>query len=127
MSLDKAAIFAANDRKIEKVNVPEWGGDVYVRVMGGKDKDRFDTTFVSANGKANLANIRARLAVLTVCDANGQYLFDEGDAERLGDKSAVALDRIFEVARRLNGIGDSEIEDVAKNSGGDRQDERGTD
>jgi hypothetical protein len=34
----------------------------------------------------------------------------------LGDKSAVALDRVFQVAQRLSGIGQEEIEETVKNS-----------
>ena len=43
-------------------------------------------------------------------------MFTDRDVERLGKKSALALDRIYEVAQRLNGIGKKEIDELTKNS-----------
>ena len=40
-------------------------------------------------------------------------LFDDGEIAALGRKSARALDRVFSVAQRLNGIGVDQV-DVAK-------------
>jgi hypothetical protein len=38
--------------------------------------------------------------------------------EALGKKSAAALNRVFEVAQRLSGITDDDVEELAKNSVG---------
>ena len=50
-----------------------------------------------------MANARARLVVLCVIDAEGQRVFAAEDADLLGDKSAAAVNRIYEVAARLAG------------------------
>jgi hypothetical protein len=50
---------------------------------------------------------------LTVCDASGERLFADSDIALLGRKSARALDRVFSVAQRLNGIGAEQV-DAAK-------------
>jgi hypothetical protein len=41
---------------------------------------------------------------------------DEGDTFPLGGKSASALDRIFTVAQKLNGLRDEDVDELAKNS-----------
>jgi len=45
----------------------------------------------------------------------GDRLFADADIAALGSKSAKALDRVFAVAQRLNGIGSDQV-DQAKNA-----------
>jgi hypothetical protein len=60
-------------------------------------------------------------------DENGERLFQEEDTFPLGGKSAAALDRIFTVAQRLNGLRDEDVEELAKNSSGDQSEDSPTD
>ncbi|MEM6560042.1 MAG: hypothetical protein AAF656_00445 [Planctomycetota bacterium] len=118
--LTRDQIFAAVDMKREKVDTREWGGHVFVRTMSGTERDAFEREMLAAKeaGGNDLANIRARLAVRTVCDDKGKRVFTDADAEQLGRKSALVLDRIFETAQRLNGIGKKDVEELAGNSDG---------
>jgi len=115
MMLDRDTILAAQDLPMESLNVPEWGGTVHVRVMTGAERDAFEASLIAGGGKTNVANVRARLAVLCICDESGQRLFGDDDVTPLGQKSAAALDRIFTVAQRINHIGAHDIEDLAGN------------
>lgn len=117
-TLDKAAILAAKDMKLEALEVPEWGGTVYVRVMSGAERDSFeaDCTEVSRKGsKPKLENIRAKLAVRVLCDQNGNRLFADSDAAELGKKNSKAIDRVWESANRLNALRTADVEELAKN------------
>jgi len=67
--------------------------------------------------KVNLRNMTARLCAICIVDEKGKRVFSDFDAESLGRKSAKALDRIFDVAQRLNGLGADDIKEMAKNSG----------
>jgi hypothetical protein len=109
--LSKDAILAADDLPRETVNVPEWGGEVLVRTMSGTDRDAFEASLIEKDGR--MENVRARLVALTLCDAQGDRLFDDSQIVALGRKSARALDRVFSVAQRLNGIGVEQV-DIAK-------------
>jgi hypothetical protein len=51
---------------------------------------------------------------LTLCDATGNRLFEDAEITALGRKSARALDRVFAVAQRLNGIGIEQAETAKK-------------
>ena len=109
--LSKDAILAAEDLPRETVSVPEWGGQVLVRTMSGTDRDAFEASLLAKDGR--MENVRARLVALTLCDTEGDRLFDDSEITALGRKSARALDRVFSVAQRLNGIGVDQV-DVAK-------------
>ena len=62
----------------------------------------------------NLQNIRAKLASMSICDESGKRIFTDADMAQLSGKSAVALQRVFEVARRLSGLGDGDVEELTK-------------
>jgi hypothetical protein len=78
-----------------------------VRTMSGTDRDAFETSLIAREGERDgrMENVRARLVALTLCDESGARLFEDGEIAALGRKSARALDRVFAVAQRLNGIG----------------------
>ena len=114
--LKRENILEINDIQIETVSVPEWGGEVCVRGMSGAERDRFETSIVEIHGKrqqVNLSNVRAKLACFCICDEDGQRLFTEKDINDLAQKSAAALQHIFEVAQRLSGIGETDIKELA--------------
>ena len=117
--LNRTEILNVNDIVIEEVHVPEWGEDaiVYVKGMTGAERDKFESSLVVLRGKSqtlNMANIRAKLASLTICDENGKRLFSEQDVQVLSQKSASALQRVFVVAQKLSRIGDEDIEELAE-------------
>ena len=116
--LDKKTILNADDLPREKVTVPQWGGDVFVRTLTGTERDDFEQSCLNSKGKSkemNLKNIRARLCVLCLCEENGTRLFDARDVDDLGKKSASALDLIFAVAQKLNGLAGEDVEELAGN------------
>ena len=47
---------------------------------------------------------------------DGSALFGLEDVPALQTKSASAMDRVFQVAQRLSGIGQEDIEETVKNS-----------
>ena len=121
MTLTKDQILEAHDLSTESVTVPEWGGDVLVRTMTGADRDAFEssmiTTLADGTRKPNMANMRAKLVALTVVDQAGNLVFGVADVDRLALKSASALERVFNAAQRINGLGVQAEADAAKNSG----------
>ena len=113
--LSREAILKTDDLPRELVQVPEWGGDVYVSTLNGTQRDAFEQSMQGKKNKLNLDNVRARFAVLTLVDDKGVRLFTDADAKALGEKSAAALDRVFAVAQRLNGFSSQDAEDLAGN------------
>ena len=119
--LSKTAILTANDLQTEDIEVPEWGGAVRVRSFTGRERDAFESSMVRGDGrdrKVDLTNMRARLVGLTVIDETGQRLFTDEEVDLLGAKSGAALDRVFAVAQKLNGLSGTDVEELSKNSSG---------
>lgn len=115
--LSAADILGAADRRVEPVEVPEWGGTVYVRTMDGLERDNFDAASLGADDRTNLANYRARLVAATACDADGKLLFTASQALELGRKSSPAIIRVFVAAQQINLMGPFAAE-AKKNSAG---------
>lgn len=113
MVLDKDAIKRIQDRPIKTITVPQWGGDVNIRVLSGREREIMEKEW--ENVKNSSASQRAWFAVLVTCDDDGNPLFDKSDIEWLSDKSGEALDVIFNEGMELNGIGKDAVEDAEKN------------
>ena len=123
--LSRDEILNKDDIQQENVSVPEWDGDVIVRGLNGYDRDRYEESMVERRGKSfstNLENIRARLVSLCVVDAEGKRIFADEDIPALGKKSGAALERVFEVARKLSGLRNEDIEELAGNSNSGQSD-----
>lgn len=104
--------------RTEDVEVPEWGGTVTVRELTGRERDAFEGSIVEQKGKksvVNLDNMRAKFVAACAVDEQGQLIFFPSDVERLGDLSAAALNRVFDVGRRLSGLTDDDVEELVKN------------
>jgi hypothetical protein len=113
MLLNRQSILDADDssKDLACVDLPEWGGAAFVRVMTGSQRDRLE--IIHAKGAGD--NFRARVVAFTLCDERGRLIFNEADIPALGAKSGAVLDRISEVAIRVNKLGPKDLEDAAKN------------
>ena len=117
--LTREAILNAQDAEIHELEIPEWGGSVYVRGMTGRERDRFEDSLYKQRGKdlkLNMLNARAKLVALCTVDKDGNRLFSDDDVLALGNKNAKALERIFAFAQDLSGITEEDMEDLTKNS-----------
>lgn len=120
--LTRDEILSATDLKRELVEVPEWGGSVYVRAMTGTERDSFEESIIEIrqNGKGPtfkpvLTAIRAKLCARCIVGEDGERLFTDKDIDALGKKSIAALDRVYTVAQRLNAMGERDVEELAGN------------
>ena len=123
--LTKDAILAADDLPRELVQVPEWGGEVYVRALTGRELRPFEeavtketeaaTKGTGAAGGLDMPPLKALLVALTVCDEAGEALFSVGDAPALGAKAGGVIARLFNVAMRLNGLHDDSVKELEGN------------
>jgi hypothetical protein len=123
--LDRKALLAKEDLKVEKVDL---GKDefVYVRQMTGHERDTFEQSLIKEqkDSKGNvvsydraLGDFRAKLAVCTVCDEKGKLLLDPKDYDLLSkNMSAYRLERIINKAQSLNNITEEDKEGLVKNS-----------
>jgi hypothetical protein len=123
-------ILALDDSQFEEVHVPEWNTTVRVRGLTGTERDAWEASLMRQEGRRqpriDYSNLRAKLIVRSVVDANGNRMFSDGDMAALGKKSASALQRIFEVCQRLSRLTDEDVEELTGNSNGDRSADNGS-
>jgi hypothetical protein len=103
----------------ESVKVPVLG-TVVVRGLSGIERDKFEKSCIEGRGKkreVNVINLRARLAVLCTYDATDtERLFEDGDAQALGEGRADVVDLLYGVGARLAGISKEDEDDLGKSS-----------
>lgn len=119
MLLSKEAILAAEDLPMEEVFVPQWGGSVLVRGLTAKQRGMFTRELVDQRKGGNvlrLEQIQIRLCAMSIVQENGNRMFSDNDMAALAAKSAGALQIIFEVAQRLSGLSDEQVEELQGNS-----------
>jgi hypothetical protein len=117
MALTREAILAFDDLPRESVEV--WGDSVWVRCMTAKERDEFESSVLVTKGKnteLNRKNIRAQLVIRTTVDEKGKRVFTNDDVDAVGGKSSKEIDKIFEVASRLSGLSQKDVEELAGNS-----------
>lgn len=116
--LTRKAILEIQDIERQTVNVPEWGGEVLVRGLTGRERDLFEQSMVEMRGNGaslTLENARARLVALGCIDEDGKRIFTLADVKALGEKNGYALDRVADVVRKLSGLSSSDMQELTAN------------
>jgi hypothetical protein len=104
----------------ERVEVPELGGFVYVRGMTGIERGEWEASLTKGRGakaKPNTRNGRASMLVRCIVNEKGERIFGNNDAEALGSIRVDVLNRLFNVANRLSGSDQEELDDMGEGSG----------
>ena len=101
-----------------------------VKALTGKERDVYEGSVMKLKSpkrksgrrgrgpkllEPQLRGARARLVSLACVDAEGARLFTDADVDALAEKSAAALNRVFDFAAALSGLGDEDIEDLLGN------------
>ena len=113
--LTKKDILLAKDFQEETVKVPEWGGEVRLRGLTASERDSFEHELFEQADSPGMKVVRASLCARCIIDEVGKRLFSDADIKALGDKSAIALNRVFQVAQKLSGLRKEDVEELAKN------------
>ena len=129
--LNRDAILKAQDLRRELVDVPEWGGEVYVRSFTALEREEVemrsmqmvDIATGSIKDARQMAGLKAWIVARTVVDSDGQRIFSDADMDGLQGKNAGVISRLADVASRLSELG---VEEAEKNSGSRQNDNSGT-
>ena len=123
--LNREAILNARISNLKTIEVPEWGGSVYLRKWTGKDRNRFleDSVKISSGGDVEvkydkLLDNMLKAVALSLCDETGTRLFEdsEEDIALLADKEADVLQMLYDEVMALNALNSTATADAAKNS-----------
>lgn len=116
-------ILSADDLATEDHEVPEWGVTVQIRSLDGTGRDAYEALLIALRKggtdiELKLADYRSKLVARCLFDpGSGERIFTTAEASKLGSKSSVVIDRLYEVARRLSGMTEGAVEEAKGNSG----------
>lgn len=113
MLLTKEQIFACEDIRSKVVNIPQWKGDVKIRVMSIADQIEFE-----ALNKDKKSDTDIIFAMLSLCciDNEGNKLFDKKDLPEIKKKSSAVILKLFKECLDLNSLNEKDLDIKAKNS-----------
>lgn len=122
MLLDRKSLLKKEDFSIVKVVLKD-DDFVFVRQMSGRERDRYEASMLKEvqgpkgkEFKRTLDDFRAKLVCATTCDEKGDLLFQPGDVELLSQNmTAFTMEKIVEVAQKLNKITEDDKEEAVKN------------
>ena len=111
-------IVSARDLTVKKVDVPEWGGPVYLRELNGRMRNRFAEVAGQAEGDiAKQAEFQYELLASCLCDPDGGPLLEDlARAQELREKNARVTDRLLSEIMEMNGLTAAAREASRKNS-----------
>ena len=122
MSLTRQQILDAEDMPpLKLVNVPEWGGDVYLRGMTAKELDAHEQRAIyyrrkKGNVTEEVDNVRASKLVKVIVDEAGKRLFMDADVEALGAKYSAVISRLWDESEAMTSVNKEAIDEAEKNS-----------
>jgi len=102
-------ILALDDLPRREVEIPEWGGSVYVRALTGAERDQLERSLSQSSTIS-----RAAIVVMCCVDGDGNPLFSQSDVAALTNKNGQALERIVSAALAFNALTDEALADVGK-------------
>jgi hypothetical protein len=114
-SVGREDVLQASDRTVELVEVPEWGGHLYVRNMTALERVEYDRWNLGTGGQPDMTGMRVKGVIMCACDEKGERLFTREDYESLSQKDGAAITRVFLALSRISGISPTSLaEAIAK-------------
>lgn len=114
-------ILAADDLTLELVEVPEWGGSVYVQALSGEARGALEKkcSIINEQGEATIDTEMFMVSTVMLCMVNEKrerlFIGDEARA-KLNKKSQAGLRRVFDAASRISVLMSKDRETVRGNS-----------
>jgi hypothetical protein len=117
MALTRDALLgqAAKTPKMKKLDIPDLGGHVFLKGLSGRERDEFEIGLRTPKGELR-PNIRARAAVVSLCDEQGVRLFTSDDIRLVGEMRADILQNIFNAFQAVNGMTDADVKELGEAS-----------
>lgn len=107
MGLTREQILAARrDRKPHRYEVPEWGGEVYIRVLSAEDQMHL------ADNEGDPARTPIRVLLYALVDDTGERLFTDADFDELAGEDFPVVMRVFSEVAKLNGLSTKELDEA---------------
>lgn len=111
MSL-REQIRAVGIRKPLKVHVPEWGFDIYVRVLTVGERDQYENMWL-ARGHGGVKDFRSQYLCRVLSDEAGKRIYTDDDVQEVAQLDGSVLARVFDIAASHNKLTEKDIRELA--------------
>ena len=115
MALSKDAILSAGDLTPTPMDVPEWGGVIYIRSLTGGEWDACEMERASVRKRPSEGHYAAHVCVRGIVDENGKPLFAVTDFEKLQQRNLNTIQRVALAILELSGATANAQGDIEKN------------
>lgn len=131
-ALTKKAILDSEDLPLREVDVPEWGGVVYLRGMTGEERAAYEDETVKLDHRGQMREFdvrRFRISMVARClvDEKGDRIFTDKEMAALNKKSGVIIDRLYDIAADLSGVSEEDLTAATENLENGQNADSGTD
>jgi hypothetical protein len=114
--MNREEILKTKTVKTESVDVPEWGGTLFVHSLNGLERVKFfDRDVAEKLGEESPARMGIMLLIHCLRDEQGQHIFLPEDAAQLEEQDGQLVNRLCAIANRVNGIGQDAADAAKKN------------
>ena len=117
MTLTKEHILAVTP-KLQEIDVPEWGGSVFIRPVTLAEQAKLadlGVKYEKGSVSVRMKSITLQLVQWAVTDSEGQPLFEAKDVDALMNKSASALLRLQDAILKFSGLTEESRRELEKN------------
>ena len=111
-ALNKHQILGASDTQVQSVDVPEWGGTVFLRSLSTGEGIEYNEKRASTHEE----KLVPLALTYSISDEMGKPLFNQDDVDELCKKDPRILLRLYEAALALNKMREGDDEVREKNS-----------
>ena len=117
--LTKEQILTADDLPTQEVDVTAWGGHVRIRTLRGYERDAFEQKIQNRKkgDQYNLLGIKVEFLQIVLVDEEGNALFEKADLKALNEKSSMPINQLFDVASKMSGITEKDVDELQQNLG----------
>jgi hypothetical protein len=114
VSLTKEQILGVEDRVLREIQVPEWGGSVWIRSLTVEEQIAFGEESSASEGTEHMTTVSLSFWVV---NDKGDRMFSIEEAKALMKKNGAAVQRLFQAGLEINNpVSNRAVEAERKNS-----------
>lgn len=113
MTLTAEQILSADDLGLKKIEVPEWKGTVYLRIMSVGERDEYERMWIGRR-ETGVENFRTQYLARVLCNEKGELIFTKDQTAALANKSGAVMGRLFDLAMKHNAMTEEDVQELGK-------------
>lgn len=105
--------------KTSLLYIQELGKNFHIRTLNGDEVDRYRSSLMRGRGQnvtVEQRGMRAKLIVLALGNPDGSRMLTDKDTDKVQEWPAKVMERIFDRARKFNGLTEEDTDDEKGNS-----------